>query len=79
LTVPKTISEDDRLLSTSDVAEQLGVHRTTVWLWIKRGMLKSEKHGSFHGVRPHEVKKLLDIYGPPPKSKPKRKRKAKKQ
>ena len=77
MTVPKTISEDDRLLSTSDVAKQCGVHRTTVWLWIKRGMLKSEKHGSFHGVRPREVKRLLEFYAPPPKSK--RKRKTKKQ
>ena len=77
LTVPKTISEDTELLSTADVAKQQNVHRSTVWLWIKRGMLKSTRHGAFHGVKPSELKRFLSIYEPPPPSK-KRKRKRKK-
>lgn len=31
------------LLSASEVAEMFGVHRTTVWHWIRRGMLTYEQ------------------------------------
>lgn len=61
MTVPKSIA-DDGLLSTADVAKQLDVHRSTVWLWIKRGMLPSEKRGSFHGVKPAALKRFLSMY-----------------
>jgi hypothetical protein len=40
-------------------------------------MLKSTRHGAFHGVKPSELKRFLSIYEPPPPSK-KRKRKRKK-
>lgn len=75
MTVPKTISEDTKLLSTADVAKQLEVHRSTVWLWIKRGMLKSERHGAFHGVKPSELRRFLSFYEPPPPKKRRKKRK----
>ena len=41
------------LLSTGDVARELDVHRSTVWLWIKSGLLKKSKSkvGGFIGVK----------------------------
>lgn len=80
MTVPKTISEDDALLSTADVAEQLKVHRSTVHHWIKTGMLKSELHGSFHAVKKQELKRFQSMYNveadadPAPKKKRGKKR-----
>lgn len=65
MTIPKSISEDDKLLSTSDIAKQLDVHRSTVHLWIKNGLLKTEKHGkerSYHAVRQSELKRFQKIY-----------------
>jgi len=61
MTIPKSIS-DGELLSTSDVADKLGVHRSTVWLWIKRGMLSSERHGTFHGVQPKALARFRSLY-----------------
>jgi excisionase family DNA binding protein len=71
LTVPKSIA-DDGLLSTSEVAKKLGVHRSTVWLWIRRGALPSEKRGAFHGVSKKALKTFLSVYKVQP-SKPKKK------
>jgi len=76
LTVPKAIS-DSTLLSTSQVAEKLGVHRTTVWLWIKNGALRAERHGAFHGVTPSALSAFLRIYKIQPKPKSKKKSAAK--
>lgn len=73
MTIPKSIS-DGQLLSTTDVAGQLGVHRSTVWLWINRGMLQSKRHGAFHGVRPADLKRFLSVYEIAPTSKRKRKK-----
>jgi excisionase family DNA binding protein len=65
VTIPKTISEDDRLLSTSDVAKKLKVHRSTVHMWIKSGMLGTTKHGAcktYHAIHPKELKRFLSVY-----------------
>lgn len=62
MTLPKSITEDKKLLSTSAIAEKLGVHRSTVHGWIKSGMLKSEKHGRYHGVRPKDLERFLSLY-----------------
>ena len=62
MTIPKSISEDDKLLSTSEVAKRCKVHRSTVHLWIKHGLLKTEKHGNFHAIRPSALKRFLSIY-----------------
>ena len=62
MTVPKSISENDDLLSTADVAKELGVHRSTVHGWIKNGMLPSELHGAFHAVKPADLKRFRSIY-----------------
>jgi excisionase family DNA binding protein len=76
MTVPKSIS-DDGLLSTSQVAEKLGVHRSTVWLYIHRGALASEKHGSFHGVRPAALLKFQNFYKLDDREQPTRKKRKK--
>lgn len=76
MTVPKSIS-DGPLMSTSDVAKRLKVHRSTVWLWIRRGMLKSEQHGAFHGVRRSALDRFLSFYELEPKKKKRRKAKKK--
>lgn len=72
MTVPKSISGSEKLLSTADIAEQLGVHRSTVHGWIKNKMLPSERHGVFHGVKPRDLKRFLSIYNIEPKPKKKR-------
>lgn len=66
MTIPKSISEDDKLLSTSDAARMLDVHRSTVHLWIKDGALKTErrgKTGTFHAIRTSELKRFAKLYG----------------
>lgn len=62
MTIPKSISDDNSLLSTADIAEELNVHRSTVHHWIKQGMLPSELHGSFHAVKRKDLKRFLSIY-----------------
>lgn len=63
MTAPKTIAADG-LLSPTEVAKLLDAHRSTVWLWIRNGMLKSEAHGHFHGVAPESLKLFLQSYRP---------------
>ena len=74
MVLPKSISEDE-LLSTADVAKSLDVHRSTVWLWIKNGMLKSKRHGQFHGIKPSELERFRSTYVVVSKKKRERKRK----
>lgn len=50
------------LLSTGDVARELSVHRSTVWLWIKSGLLKSSKVGEFIGVKRTDLTKFQSMY-----------------
>lgn len=71
MTVPKSISGDSTLLSTSQVADELGVHRSTVHGWVKSGMLPSTRHGAFHGIKRKDLKRFLTIYNiqPQPKKK----------
>jgi len=44
MSVPKALSEAG-LLSTAEIAAQLNVHRSTVWIWINQGLLKSYRVG----------------------------------
>lgn len=62
MVLPKSISEDAEVLSTADVARVLQVHRGTVWLWIRNGMLKSVRHGTFHGVKPAALERFRSQY-----------------
>ena len=60
-----TLSRDFKgtgLLSTGQVAEEMGVHRSTVWLWIRAGTLPSKKVGSFIGVTRRDLAKFMTIY-----------------
>lgn len=65
MTVPKRISESSDLIATSEIAELLNVHRSTVWTWVKSGMLTSTKVGTFHGVEPDEFERFLSVYQVP--------------
>jgi hypothetical protein len=49
-------------LSTGDVARELSVDRTTVWLWVKSGVLKSSKFGAFIGVKRSDLAKFRSVY-----------------
>jgi len=40
----------------------MGVHRSTVWLWIRAGTLPSKKVGSFIGVTRRDLAKFMTIY-----------------
>lgn len=74
MTVPKALSASG-LLSTAEVAEKLGVHRSTVWLWIKSGALAAERRGAFHGVSPKALRNFRNVYKIA--SRPARKKKSK--
>lgn len=79
MVVPKSISDDESLLSPSDVAKEMGVHRSTVHNWIRDGMIATERHGAFHAVKRKELDRFRQLYKiepePPPKRKKKRSRK----
>jgi excisionase family DNA binding protein len=78
MVLPKAIEEDDAVLSTADVAKRLDVHRSTVWIWIKNGMIKSERRGTFHAIKPAELERFLTRYSVPPRRKRKKRAKRKK-
>lgn len=61
MSVPKAFAERG-LLSTADVAERLGVHRSTVWWWIDTGVLTSERVGVFHGVSPDVLQAFIKAW-----------------
>jgi excisionase family DNA binding protein len=46
-------------LTMEEVQKKLGVSRTTVWSWVKQGILKPVKIGRFLYFRPEEVEELL--------------------
>lgn len=45
---------DDRLLVPAEFARRLGVHRDTVWRWIKKGAIPYERVGPFQKIRIRE-------------------------
>lgn len=75
MVLPKAIVDDDTVLSTADVAEKLDVHRSTVWVWIKNGMLKSVRRGSFHAIKPADLALFQSMYTVPPRRKRKKRKK----
>jgi excisionase family DNA binding protein len=79
VTTPSTFKKQG-LLSTGDIAERLGVHRTTVWHWMKSGMLKSTRvTPRFRGVSEADLKAFQSNFIPDavvsPKKKPPSKKK----
>lgn len=73
VTVSRQIA-DDGLLSTAEVAKRLKMHRSTIWLYIKRGMLKSTRRGVFHGVTETDLRAFLGSYPVDQIQSPKRKK-----
>ncbi len=52
--------EEDPILKCGAVGRQLGIHRTTIWLWVKSGLLEGIRMPNGHvGVRHSEVNKIL--------------------
>lgn len=69
MTTPSTFKKQG-LLSTGDIAQRLGVHRTTVWHWMKSGLLKSTRvTPRFRGVTEADLKMFQSSFVPdaPPK------------
>lgn len=61
VTVPNTIASRGEL-STSEVAEELQCHRSTVWLYIRSGALKATRHGKFYGVKRKDLDRFRKLY-----------------
>lgn len=64
MSVPKALS-DAGLLSTAEIAKQLSVHRSTVWLWINSGLLPHERvgpSGNWIGVHPKKLAEFTKMY-----------------
>lgn len=79
MVAPRSIQDNDKLLSPSEVAKQLGVHRSSVHNWMRDGMIKSEKHGNFHAIHIDELAKFSKFYevDTKPKAKATKKKKGK--
>lgn len=61
-------------LTTGQVAERLGLHRSTVWGWIRSGALPSKKIRGYESVSEADLEKFLSFYHLTPPKKRKRKR-----
>ncbi len=48
------------MFSVSEVADLLGIHRTTVYELVKAGQIKSTRVGQLIRVTAAEVRRLLD-------------------
>lgn len=61
-TEPLPSHEEDPILKCGEVARQIGVHRTTVWLWAKTGILEAIRMPNNHvGVRQSTVNEVLRV------------------
>ncbi len=60
--LPMTSDEEDPILKCGEVARQIGVHRTTVWLWARTGILEAIRMPNNHvGVRQSTVNEVLRV------------------
>ena len=66
VTAPKKLA-DLGLLTTRQVAKKHKVHRSTVWNWIKSGILRSQRVGQFRAVSAADLAKFRTMYNPTPK------------
>lgn len=58
MVAPKSIQEDRRLVSPTEAAKILGVHRSTIHNWLRDGLIAGERHGSFHAIARTEVERF---------------------
>jgi predicted site-specific integrase-resolvase len=59
-TEPLPSHEEDPILKCGEVGRQLGIHRSTIWLWAKTGLLEAIRMPNGHvGVRQSQVNKIL--------------------
>lgn len=45
----------DRLYTCEEVADLYGVKKTTVWGWIRKGILSAVKVGKFYRIRENDL------------------------
>lgn len=76
MVVPKSF-EEEGLLTPSALAKELGVHRSTVHNWLRSGLLKSKRRGSFHTITRAEVARFSSTYVIEPQKRGKKKGKKK--
>jgi excisionase family DNA binding protein len=70
---PPLIIPPVKLLTTAEVAERLGVHRTRVHALIVAGRLPAQKFGPIYMIKESDVKLVEERKpGRPPKKSPKR-------
>lgn len=63
MVLPKTISGSKKLLSVTAAARELGVHRSTVHVWIRQGVMRTQRHGIHHSVSRRELERVRKLLG----------------
>lgn len=76
MVLPNSFQEES-LLSTTAVSKELGVHRSTVWGWVRSGALQSTHKGSFHGISRENLRVFRETYGINENKPPRRKKRRK--
>jgi excisionase family DNA binding protein len=64
MTAPLTIGKRG-LLSTTEVAAKLCVHRSTVWGWVRSGALRARRLGrkrNFYGIRRDDMERFAQLW-----------------
>jgi excisionase family DNA binding protein len=64
MTIPLTMAQRG-LLSTSQVADELGVHRSTIWALVRSGALRSKKLGrkrNFYAVSRDDMVRFAKLW-----------------
>jgi excisionase family DNA binding protein len=63
MVAPKSITDSSKLLSVSAVAREMGVHRSTVHVWIRDGIMQTQRHGVHHAIQRREVDRVKKLLG----------------
>lgn len=62
MVAPKSIQENESLVSPTEAAKILGVHRSTIHNWLRDGLITGERHGSFHAIARQEIERFSRDY-----------------
>jgi len=57
-----------KLLDILEIVESMGIKKSTVWLWIRKGRLKGHKVGRKYYVSSEDLKRYIES-GPSPVAK----------